>query len=515
MAGGISLRSGARIAVIGGGPAGCFFSHFAFSEAKKEGLDISITIFDGKNFQLRGPRGCNLCAGVIASTLEKSLKAEGIFLPEKRIINRIDGYSLHVEKETLGLACSENGRYPIATVFRGNGPRYSCFPDVVSFDDFLLSWAQDRGARVVPEPILKVELPARKNAPVILRTGRKTSPAIFEADLIVGAFGVNSLLTREFQRLNFGYVPPRTLTTFQAEFKLERHEVKEVFRNQIHVYMPRSGSLRYATIIPKGDYITVTLIGKKDAGPELLEEFREGMKLEGRLTFGAPQCLCYPKIVVSAAKRPYGDRVVLIGDSNCCRHYKNGLESAFLTARLAAEAAFTKGVDRASFAEGYDRPTKKLIVRDNFYGRVLFRVNDFISSVPLLARAHLNLAKRDCRQSSGRMLRSILWSMFTGEESYRNIIFKALDIRLQIALIRNTIYLLFWKIKKSFHRSSLRKNCHDSRAGLEQRKNNRYHRLRPGGSELRHQAEEPGNRKGLEDSDHRLRRKAAGEQDLL
>ena len=83
----LTLRDGSRIAIIGGGPAGAFFAHFAYKYAEEIGIHITVTIFDGKDFLKNGPKGCNLCAGVIAESLNTKLKDEGIFLPEKRIIN--------------------------------------------------------------------------------------------------------------------------------------------------------------------------------------------------------------------------------------------------------------------------------------------------------------------------------------------------------------------------------------------------------------------------------------------
>ena len=79
----LSLRDGSRIAIIGGGPAGAFFAHFALKYAEEMGINTTVTIFDGKDFLKKGPKGCNLCAGVIAESLNTKLKNEGIFLPEK------------------------------------------------------------------------------------------------------------------------------------------------------------------------------------------------------------------------------------------------------------------------------------------------------------------------------------------------------------------------------------------------------------------------------------------------
>ena len=105
----LTLRDGSKIAIIGGGPAGSFFAYFAQKFALEQGIRISTTIFDGKDFLQKGPRGCNLCAGVIANSLVQKLSQEGISFPEKRIINRVNGYCLHIENESLLLTCEETG----------------------------------------------------------------------------------------------------------------------------------------------------------------------------------------------------------------------------------------------------------------------------------------------------------------------------------------------------------------------------------------------------------------------
>ncbi len=446
------LRDGSRIAVIGGGPAGSFFAHFARRLAQRKGLDVSVTIFDGKDFLEPGPRGCNLCAGVIAVSLENQLEGEGIRLPEQRIINRLEAYSLHIEEETLRLTCRENSTRDIATVFRGNGPRFSCFPGVISFDDFLLSSARDRETAVVPEPVWGLEIPGRPADRISLFFGDRSSPQRFEADLAVCAFGVNTHFAAKVRDLGFGYRPPRTLTTYQAEIQLGEEEVKSRFQNDIHVFMPHSRRIRFATIIPKADYVTVTLIGKEDATPELAAEFFGLAEIQKVLPPAKLKCSCYPRIAVSAARRPFDQRLVLIGDAAFSRHYKNGIESAFMTARLAAEAAFDRGVDAASFFSGYLKPARTQIIRDNLYGRALFRLNDAISSIPVMARSHFDLARNIRTGPVPRRIRFLLWNMFTGEIPYRKIFIGLLDVRLQSVLFLNTIDLLFRQMKKILSR---------------------------------------------------------------
>jgi len=445
----LTLKNGSKIAVIGGGPAGSFFAHFAQKWAAKKGINISITIFDGKDFLQQGPRGCNLCAGVIAESLNEKLKEEGIFLPEERIINRVDGYCLHVDNKSLLLSCVENEKNTIATVFRGNGPRFSIFPEIISFDDFLLSWVQDRGAEVIPQPVWEIKLPKNKKEPLRLHFGDRENIQKLDVDLAVGAFGVNTYLMKKIQELGFGYAPPLTLITYQAEFKLDREKILEYFGNTIHVYMPKSKAIRYATVIPKGDYITITLIGHRNATKDFLKEFLNLEEIKKKIPLFKHQCFCYPRIVVSPSKKPFTDRLIMIGDASFSRHYKNGIESAFITAQLAAESAFCTGIGASSFSHSYYKQAQNLITKDNAYGQFLFSINDMISSIPLLTQSHLFLAKRKTDKGSSKKLRLILWNMFTGNIPYKDIFKSSLDIRLQISLLFNTIRLLFQKFKNA------------------------------------------------------------------
>lgn len=452
----LALRNGSRIAVIGGGPAGSFFAYFARKWAVKKGLDVAVTIFDGKNFLQRGPQGCNLCAGVIAESLNQRLAQEGIFLPEQRIINRVEGYTLHIDHKTLLLSCSDVNRNPIATVFRGNGPRYSTFPENISFDDYLLHVAQDQGARIVSEPVWDINLPKDKTKPLTLIFGQKNKCETYEADLVVGAFGVNTPLIKKFQELGFGYKPPSTLTTFQAEIRLEKEDILKHFGNTIHIFRPKSKTIRYASVVPKEKYITLTLIGKKDATKALFLEFLRLKEIKNKNLFMKPHCFCFPKIVISPAKNPFGDRLVLIGDSSFSRHYKNGLESAFITAQLAAEAVFCYGLDSDSLSIHFYQKAKKLISRDNSFGRLLFLMNNFISSVPLLSKVHLDLARKKADSGPSKKIKSILWNMFTGNVPYRQILVETLDFSLQFSLFIYTfrrvikeLKLLIKKIGKS------------------------------------------------------------------
>ena len=88
----LELDDGAKIAVLGGGPAGSFFSIFALKLAKQIGKNIDLTIYESKDFSHDGPSSCNMCAGVISESLVQMLAIEGICLKPPIVQRAIDTY---------------------------------------------------------------------------------------------------------------------------------------------------------------------------------------------------------------------------------------------------------------------------------------------------------------------------------------------------------------------------------------------------------------------------------------
>ncbi len=91
------LDNGSRIAVIGGGPAGSFFSFFALDMAVRKGLDIEVDIYEPRDFSRPGPAGCNMCGGIVSESLVQNLAVEGISLPPSVVQRGIDSYVLHLD----------------------------------------------------------------------------------------------------------------------------------------------------------------------------------------------------------------------------------------------------------------------------------------------------------------------------------------------------------------------------------------------------------------------------------
>jgi flavin-dependent dehydrogenase len=431
----LQLHNGSRIAIVGAGPAGTFFAHFCLKLARQRGLQVEVTLFDGKRFARRGPPGCNMCAGVISEPLYARLAEEGIHLPEGRVQRRIDAYHLHTGDFHLTLGHPQAKKGAIRTVYRGSGPRFWPKRDDVSFDDFLLSDVKAKGAQVIEEVVREIDLPADGTQPARLSYGKPGSYAGYEADLVVGAFGLNTALLGRVADLGFGYRPPRWESAFQAELELGAEQIRDRLGNQIHVFSPGTSRIPFAVLTPKREHVTVSMIGSGGANASDLEELLAQPSVQRLLPtrdlLASPYCHCRPRIPITAARRPCTDRLVIVGDASCSRYYKNGIESAFATAQFAAEAAFDSGISEAAFEHHYLDRLKRTVIKDNAYGQLLFRAYDHMSQHRLLAHAYHRVARSDSQKDpAGRRARQILWDMLTGNAPYRTIFYRTLDPRL-------------------------------------------------------------------------------------
>lgn len=77
----LKLEDDSRIAVIGGGPAGSFFSYFLLDMAQRLGMKLQLDVYEPRDFATPGPSGCNMCGGIISESLVQALAIEGINLP--------------------------------------------------------------------------------------------------------------------------------------------------------------------------------------------------------------------------------------------------------------------------------------------------------------------------------------------------------------------------------------------------------------------------------------------------
>ena len=441
------LNNGSQIAIIGGGPSGSFFAHFASRIAREKGIQVNITIFEGKDFCQKGPRGCNLCSGVISEKLYGRLKDQNIGIPDRCIESVIEGFSLQTQDGHIEIHHPKplpGGK--IVTVYRGNGPMYSDQSENISFDKFLLNHAESLGVKVCEEVVKEVILPSNPKERVKLIFGKEGLNKELTVDLVVGAFGLNTGIQEKIKKIGFGYIPPRTVRACQAEIYLGEEEVHKLFKNKIHIFSLGIKPITYATLTPRGRYVTVGLIGKTDLNKAHLHEFLvhpiirhmfpEGWKMPNK------HCICFPKIQTTQARHPFTHRFMILGNAAISRYFKNGIESTFVVSEIAARSIFETGVSENALLRGYYEPVKKLFGSDNFYGRKIFDLNEFITSRRRISFSYLSFLNSNRDLPLVKKQLEILWNMFTGSIPYREVFFKACNPISQFKLIPVTVTAL-------------------------------------------------------------------------
>lgn len=432
-----ALEDGAKIAVIGGGPTGSFFGIFASKMARMIEKELKISIFEPKDFAKDGPLGCNRCGGIISELLVQTLAIEGINLPDSVVRKGINSYNLHTIYGDVYIATPGLER-TIATVYRGGGPKGMIADGKESFDHFLLMEAAKAGAVHVPLRVDRVELRNRK--PVLF----SKEGEIGEFDLVVGAFGVNSTTPKIFEDLRFGYKEPPVVTTAIAELRMGEDVVAEYFGNSVHLFLLPDKGMKFAAMVPKGSYVTLCILGK-EMNANTVGDFLGKPVVKGVLKTApySVECRCLPKMNVGAPAKPFTDRVVMCGDAGSTRLFKDGLGAAYLMGKAAAKTAVFQGVSARHFQDDY-YPVYRSIVNDNQYGKILFSVTDIYRKNRILTKGMLEVVRKEQQGSDkNRVLSTILWNMFTGNERYKNVFPKTLDIGMQANLFRAFARILF------------------------------------------------------------------------
>ena len=438
------LRNGSQIAIIGGGPAGCFFANFANRLARRKGLDVSVTIFEWRDFSRPDKRGCNMSVGVLAENLYDKLDGAGISVPESCIQSRIESYHFITREDSISLYHPRSGHRPrIVTVFRGNGPPDSNLGEGASFDGFMLTTAKERGASIIHEEVKDVILPRKPEDKATVIYGRDAKQ--FQADLVVGAFGVNMPTMEMFEKMYFGYVPPRTIRTCIVEVDMDKEFVSgKDGGGIIHVLALGVKDIEFASLTPRGDYLTIAIVGKKDISTTQVKLFLDHPAVLKLLPRGSDVlkgccCICFPKISVSTPAQPYSDRLVMIGDAGVSRSYKNGIESAFIVAQLAADTAFQRGISKEDFKKGYYDPAYRIFTRDNFYARIMFKLYKLFAAGEHKLLEKMDYAKLHREQWVNQQINEGLWNLVTGDAPYKDIFMELLSLRLQFALLPVTV----------------------------------------------------------------------------
>ena len=429
-----TLENGSRVGIVGGGPAGSLFAYFLLTFADRIDLNIEVDIYEPRSFTLPGPGGCNMCGGIVSESLIQALSVEGIELPPNVVQRGIDSYVLHTDRESVKLDTPLSEKR-IAAVHRGGGPRDVEMVRWGGLDGYLLGMAQERGAHLISARVSDVSWDG--DCP---RVHVKDSVETY--DLLVGATGVNSGGWDLFEKLGFTCGRPTTTKAFITELKLGQATIDEHFGTSMHMFLLNMPRLDCAAIIPKGDYVTVCLLGD-DIDRDLVNSFLSSDAVRrcfpGDWDPAQGACHCSPKINIREPARPFLDRVVLVGDCGVTRLYKDGIGAAYRTAKAAARTSVFSGTTAADYEKHY-WPVYRSIAGDNRYGLFIFSVVHWIKALrPLLKGSLLMAAGEQKNPRNAKRMSVVFWDMFTGSAPYREIFFRTIRPLFVVSLAWQTV----------------------------------------------------------------------------
>jgi flavin-dependent dehydrogenase len=366
-----------------------------------------------------------MCGGIISESLVQMLATEGIILPSSVVQRGIDSYMLHMDVGSVQIHTPVQQKR-IAAITRGPGPRDLKEVKWDSFDGYLQKLAMGKGANVINQRVRHIDWSEERPR---LNTGQVVSEPY---DLLVFATGVNAAARKLLEEFESDYKPPQTTKTFIQEYFLGEEKIADVLGSSMHVFLLDIPRLEFAAIIPKGDYVTVCMLGEEVDNelvnaflnsPEVRACFPDDWHPEGK------SCCCSPRISVSGAKKPYGDRFVFIGDCGVTRLYKDGIGAAYRTAKAAATTAVLQGISEKDFAAHYD-PACRRIENDNLIGRFVFFVTRQIQRRRFTRRAVLRMtASEQTTGQTDRPMSMVLWDTFTGSAPYKEILLRTFGPR--------------------------------------------------------------------------------------
>lgn len=410
------------MAVIGGGPAGSFFSFFLLQMSERAGVRLAVDIYEPKDFNRSGAGGCNNCGGIVSEWLVQTLAIEGVALPAKVVQRGIDSYTMHLDVGSVLIATPHHEKR-IAALHRGGGPKDVKESKWGSFDAHLLNIAREKGANWIQGRVDGVRY---ADGRIQVRTPGHDFQTY---DLVVAATGKHVQSFKLFESLGTGYQPPRMSRTYISEINLGNTTINQHLGNSMHLFLPDVPKIKFGAFIPKGDYVTLCILGQ-EISKSTVDAFVKSPGVDRCMPPGwvLPQnlCHCTPSISVQGAVRPYADRLLFVGDCSVSRLYKDGIGAAYRAAKAAAVAVVYYGVSARALKKHY-WPTLRSIARDNLFGRVIYLVTTLIQHVAFIRRGVLRMVRREqARPDAPQRMSSILWDTFTGSAPYREVFMRTL-----------------------------------------------------------------------------------------
>ena len=428
------IKTGSKVAIVGGGPAGSFFALYLRHFTELKGIKPEITIYQQRSFDALGPEGCKGCAGIISLSLMKNLAELNLALPPEIIQTAIDRFALHSPYGHIDISNPEKDS-SVMSVYRGGGPRISHFEKRISFDGWLLRQAENRGVMVVNETVSRIRTAPRREIEI---SGKRIS-----FDLVVLAAGVNAKSTPVE---GAGYAPPEAGIMAMNELYAGAAAVQSCLGNAGHAFLIPHSGLIFGTLVPKGEFINVSVLSSGKYPMSISDFLNYDFVKEQLPPHYEFACGCRPRAATTSSVNYYADGFVALGDAAITRLYKDGIGSSLTAALIAAQTVVDHGTSSRDFKHYY-RPFCRTMQWNNKWGHLLFTINDKVKDSRLFLQTQQRLIGDEQDNHANRQpFTMAAWGMFTGIYTYGNIakkVFNPLSLmRLISALIKEGLCLL-------------------------------------------------------------------------
>ncbi len=454
-----------RVAIVGGGPAGSFFAYHLLRESRRINRHVDVVIVEKRRPTDIGTdglhcRGCNFCAGGISPRLNEILTQHGFVVPDEVIQGYVDYVWIHGQWKNFRLRVPKD--MLMYSVFRGSLPGRRN-DKAAGFDEFLLGEAVREGARILYGEVQSIAYTASRMPTLTVRTpsGERIS---LDAGFVAIATGINArcgldyrddALIASVKQLNPAFAPGKSRKAFIFELDAGEDYLKRNMHREIHFieYGSKRLALEHTALVPKGRFLTVAMIGKSideavlpQDGQQIIQEFLALPQIK-RILPGikaAPvACACCPRMAVTPARSPFGDRFAIIGDAVGSRLNKDGLFSAHVTASRLAHTVLHDGIDKQALARGYGK-TIKWLAADNRYGRMVFRASRVAFTKPVISRITYQSFATEfkVRDERNRPLGAVLWKIASGTADYGEVLREMFSYRLLRSLLVGAVVTL-------------------------------------------------------------------------
>ncbi len=195
----------------------------------------------------------------------------------------------------------------------------------------------------------------------------------------------------------------------------------------MHFFGNPTGKIWFAMIVPKGDFVTVSIMGRGDVNEDDMDKFlkSEAVKnLLGDLPKNS-NCQCSP-IFTTESPRNYividkdgNISQVNIGDAGPTRPMKNGIGAAMDSATKLVEIIERYGVGGEA-ARRYKKYIDMTYVWDNLWAKVVLGMSDYILGKPSLLDQVDKLLSKNVPLLT-KLVNSIIDYIISGRKPYWQI----------------------------------------------------------------------------------------------